>query len=167
ILVDAEVSSMNTSLRGSSLICILCHALRAAATSARSCSAACRLFFEGKAQMAEKPEDRSLADRRLLFRQSRLKLGQGDVRLPNNPARDAIPVPLQRIPFVSTKLRGSDAPGLAPTRNKPAHRADAHAIEFRDLFIAVPALDPLYNASSQVFRIRLSHPCWPPAQWEA
>src|SRR5215510_524645 len=38
-------------------------------------------FFEGKAQMAEKPEDRSLADRRLLFRQSRLKLGQGDVRL--------------------------------------------------------------------------------------
>src|SRR5436309_3506086 len=157
---------MNTSLRGSSLICILCHALRAAATSGRSCSAACRLFFKGKVQMTEKPEDRSLADRHLLLRQSRLKLGQRDVRLRNNPSRDAIPIPLQGIPFVSTKLRRSDVPDLAPPRNKPAHRTDAHAIEISDLLVAVPGLDPLYDASSQVFRIRLSHPCWPPAQWE-
>src|SRR5215471_15480826 len=102
---------MNTSLLGSSLVCILNHALRAAATSGRSCSAACRLFFKAEAQMTKEAEDRGLADRR----HSHLEFGQRDVRLCVHPSRNPRPVPFQRITFVTTKLLRLDTPAATPT----------------------------------------------------
>jgi hypothetical protein len=48
MLVDVHVSSMNTSF-STSIVGKACrHALRACCTSSRSCSLACRVFFEGK-----------------------------------------------------------------------------------------------------------------------
>src|ERR1700675_4069938 len=104
MFVDALVSSMNTSFLGSSPVCILRHALRAAATSGRSCSAACRLFFKGEAQVAKEPEDRGLSDSHLLLRQSSLKFAQREVGSRRNPLRDPVLVRRQRISFVSAKL---------------------------------------------------------------
>src|SRR6516225_10788795 len=141
MFVDAAVSSMNTSLLGSSLGCILNHALRAAATSGRSCSAACRLFFKSEAQMAKEAENRGLADSHILVRQSSLELSQRDVRPCAEPSRNPIPVPFQSITFVTTKLLGTDAPAVSATCEKSAYRTDAHSTEFSGLFIGVARLD--------------------------
>ena len=153
---------MNTSLLGSSLVCILNHALRAAATSGRSCSAACRLFFKAEAQMTKEAEDRGLADRQLLLRHSHLEFGQRDVRLCVHPSRNPRPVPLQRIAFVTTKLLRLDTPAATPTREKATDRTDTHPAQFRSLFIRVARLDCLNYATPQVLRIWLAHSCWPP-----
>jgi hypothetical protein len=56
--VVAAVSSMKTSCFGSRIFCSFRNALRAGATSGRSCSAARRLFFKGQVDMAEEPGDR-------------------------------------------------------------------------------------------------------------
>jgi hypothetical protein len=45
MVVDAQVSSMKTSFRGSRVGCVSRHAARAAATSGRFCSAAQSVFF--------------------------------------------------------------------------------------------------------------------------
>src|ERR1035438_2694567 len=48
MLVDAQVSSIKTSFSRSIAGCASLHRRRAACTSARSCSLACRVFFEGE-----------------------------------------------------------------------------------------------------------------------
>src|SRR5579864_5886332 len=167
MFVDADVSSMNTSRRGSSLACILIHILRAAATSGRSCSAACRLFFKGEAQMAQKSEDRGLADDHAVLGQATFKFRQREVRLRRDPAYDPILVRLQGISLVCAKLLSTDVAGPTPTRPKPAHRTDAEPARLRDLFIGHSRFDALNHAASQILRVRLAHPCWPPVQWQA
>src|SRR5467141_2165083 len=113
IVVDTLVSSMNTSLLGSSLFCRRCSALRAAATSGRSCSVARRLFFKGQLQMMQKTEDRRLADRHLVLRQSGLELRQRDIRLFSHPLPDQILMRCQSEPLVTTELGCADATRLA------------------------------------------------------
>src|SRR5882724_13005200 len=54
ILVLVAVSSINTSRAGSSMPCSRIQRRRARATSARFCSAACRLFFEADIVSIEK-----------------------------------------------------------------------------------------------------------------
>src|ERR1700731_3774520 len=162
MFVDALVSSMNTSFLGSSPVCISRHALRAAATSGRSCSAACRLFFYCEIHMAKEPEDRGLADSHLLLCQSRLKFGQRDFRSRSNPFRDPFLMPFKRISFISAKLRRTDTSASSPTRQKSAYRTHAHATKTGNIFIGMARLDRLHDAAAQVFRIWLPHPCWPP-----
>src|SRR6266436_10360988 len=52
---------MKTSCFGSRVSCSFRNALRAAATSGRSCSAACRLFFKGQVDVVEEPRNPRLA----------------------------------------------------------------------------------------------------------
>src|SRR6266481_4205051 len=167
MFVDALVSSMNTSFLGSSPACILRQALRAAATSARSCSAACRLFFKGEIQMTKEPEDRGLANDHLLLGQSRLKLGQRDVRSRRNPSRDPFLMPFKSIAFISAKLRRTDTSASSPTRQKPTYRTYAYATKTGNLFIGMARRNRLHDAAAQVFRIRLPHSMLASAQWEA
>src|SRR5258708_22190624 len=61
ILVLAAVSSMNTNRVESSMSCSRIQRRRARATSARSCSAARRLFFERDFVSSEKPPERGAA----------------------------------------------------------------------------------------------------------
>ena len=61
ILVLAPVSSMNTSRAGSNMNCSRLQRRRARATSGRSSSAACRLFFKGEIVSRKKPPDCSAA----------------------------------------------------------------------------------------------------------
>src|SRR5208283_2391217 len=48
MLVDIQVSSMNTSFSTSIVGSACAHAFRARCTSSRSCSLACRVFFKGQ-----------------------------------------------------------------------------------------------------------------------
>src|SRR6266853_1332179 len=48
MLVEVQVSSIKTSFSMSIPDCASLHARRAACTSARSCSSACKVFFEGE-----------------------------------------------------------------------------------------------------------------------
>src|SRR5215470_16755265 len=167
MFVEALVSSINTRRLGSSLLCILNHALRAAATSGRSCSAACRLFFKSEFKMTKEAEDSGLTDRHSLLCQASLKFAQRDVRLCINPSHDPAPVRLQHISLVATKFLRTNAPGASPTREKSTDRTDAHATQVGSLFVGVAALNRLNDTPSQIFRVWLPHPCWPPVQWEA
>src|ERR1019366_6197811 len=126
---------MKTSRLRSSLGCRFCKALRAAATSGRSCSVARRLFFKGQLQMMQKRGDRRLADRYLLFRQSALEFRQRDIRLFSHQLPDQILVRCQSKLLVATDLGRADAARPAVKPQKAHDRADAHATlirSFRD-----------------------------------
>src|SRR5215212_1421444 len=61
ILVFAHVSSRKTKRAGSSRLWYFFHCTRRRATSGRSCSLACRLFFETDACMLEEVPDSEVA----------------------------------------------------------------------------------------------------------
>src|ERR1700722_19974051 len=81
MLVLTAVSSRNTSRAGSSKPCSRIQRRRARATSARSRSAACRLFFEGNVVPVEKTPQRTAAGSYPPLTQFRNRLHQGQVRL--------------------------------------------------------------------------------------
>ena len=110
---------MKTSRFGSSLGCLLRKARRSAATSGRSCSAACRLFFKGQLQMTQEAKDRCLTDLDPPLRQHGLEFCQRDVRLLCQLAPDQILICCQGIGFVSAELRRTDAPPFALEPEKP------------------------------------------------
>ena len=79
MLVEAQVSSMNTSRSGSRSSCPSNQASRRLRTSGRSCSAACAVFFTRDPVPAAKAPERTDTDLRPLLGQARLQLRQGDV----------------------------------------------------------------------------------------
>src|SRR5882757_878255 len=162
IVVDTLVSSMNTSLLGSSLFCRRCNALRAAATSGRSCSAARKLFFKGQLQMMQKPRDRRLSDRDLFLRQSIFEFGQRDVRLLRYQLPHQILVRRQREIFIAAEFGRVDAARLPVKLEEADDRADADPALLRGFRDRGPALDRLDHTPTQIRRIWLRHSCRPP-----
>src|SRR4030081_937588 len=162
IVVDTLVSSMNTSLLGSSLFCRRCNALRAAATSGRSCSAARKLFFKGQLQMMQKPGDRRLSDRDLFLLQSIFEFGQCDVRLLRYQLPHQILVRRQREIFVAAEFGRVDAARLPVKLEEADDRADADPALLRGFRDRGPALDRLDHTPTQIRRIWLRHSCRPP-----
>src|ERR1700747_486641 len=80
-LVLVAVSSMNTNLAGSSRPCLRIQRRRARATSARSCSVARRLFFDGDIMSLEKSPDRGTPPWNSLLAHRHNDLVQGQIRL--------------------------------------------------------------------------------------
>src|SRR5262245_37671558 len=80
-LVLVAVSSMNTNLAGSSRPCLRIQRRRARATSARSCSVARRLFFDGDIMSLEKSPDRGTTPWNSLLAHRHNDLVQGQIRL--------------------------------------------------------------------------------------
>jgi len=76
MLVAAQVSSINTSFSRSIAGCASLHARRAACTSARSCSLACRVFFEGQIPLVQLVPKSADPDGNPLRCQPLLQLGQ-------------------------------------------------------------------------------------------
>jgi hypothetical protein len=62
ILVDAPVSSMKTRRCGSSSACVARQACLCTATSGRSCSLACAVFFERHGVAIEEPPNRACCE---------------------------------------------------------------------------------------------------------
>src|SRR6266851_5210369 len=158
---------MKTSRFGSSLGCRLRKALRAAATSGRSCSAACRLFFKGQLQMTQKSEDRRLADRDLLLRQFDLEFRQRDIRLLRHQLPDPLLMRRQGIRFVPAEFRRADTARFTLEPEEPPDRTQAHTMSLGSFLAGRSLLDRLNHACAQIVRIRLRHSCWPPSQCEA
>src|SRR5262249_19769100 len=118
ILVLAAVSSTKTRWAGSNMPCSRIQRWRARATSARSCSAARRLFFESDVVTLEEAPHRAAAARNLVpvHRQNRLVQGQVWPSRRVSPAllqdrREMLPLPAPRV--TRTLGRGSD-PAIFP-----------------------------------------------------
>src|SRR3984893_18512285 len=134
---------MNTSRLGSSFVCRRCNALRAAATSGRSCSAARRLFFKGQLQMMQKPGDRRLSNRDLLLCQSVLEFGQRDVRLLRYQLPHQILVRRQREILVAAELGRTDAARFPVKLEEADDRTDADPALLRSFrMVAPPSIAP-------------------------
>src|ERR1039458_5023774 len=166
IVVETLVSSMKTSRFRSSLGCCFCNALRAAATSGRSCSAARRLFFKAQIQMMQESEDRRQTDRHLLLRQNGLELCQRDIRLLRHQLPDQFLVRSQSISLVAAEFGRTDAARFAVQPTETHDRADTHAKLLRSFWDGSPILSRPNDARTQILRIRFRHPCWPPFQHE-
>src|ERR1700682_286371 len=72
----------------------------------------------------------------------------------------------QRKLLVAAKLRPTDATRLALKPEEPYDRTDAHATLLGGVGYGSPAINRFDHASTQVHRIRLRHPCWPPPSRE-
>src|ERR1700681_1649301 len=153
---------MNTSRLGSSTGCRRRNALRAAATSGLSCSAARRLFFKSQFQVNQESGDRGLANGHLFLRQPNLEFRQRDIRLFRYQFPDQLLMRSQNELLVATELGRADAPCVAVKLEEASDRADAHAALLGGVGYGSAVINHLDNASTQVFRVRLRHPCWPP-----
>ena len=96
ILVLAAVSSTNTKRAGSNMPCSRIQRRRARATSARSCSAAYRLFFECNLMTLKETPDRSAAAPNLVLAHCQNHFVQCQVRLLLNQIQQKIRILLQR-----------------------------------------------------------------------
>src|SRR5438552_13402347 len=163
MVLDTAVSSMKTSRFGSSHGCRLRNASRAAATSGRSCSAACRLFFKGQVQMPQKSEDRRKADLNLVLRQSGCNLRQRNIGLLRHPLSDPLLVRGQSVALVTAKLRRTDASGLALAPQEAADRTQADVMLLGGFRARRALLDRRGHAGAQIVRIRLRHSLLAPA----
>src|SRR5580704_8822298 len=113
MLVLTAVSSINTSRAGSNMPCSRIQRRRARATSARSRSAACRLFFEGDAVSPKKPRKSTLAGSDPLLQQFRHGLLQGQIGLLSDESQYHLGMLFQRRDASSARLRRG-APSLLP-----------------------------------------------------
>src|ERR1700732_3782984 len=64
--------------------------------------------------------------------------------------------------LIAAKLRRTDATRVAVKPQEAYDRADAHTTLLGGLGYGSPAINRFDHASTQVLRIRLRHPCWPP-----
>src|ERR1019366_414705 len=160
MLVAAQVSSMNTSFSRSIAGCASLHARRAACTSSRSCSLACRVFFEGQIQLVQLVPKSADPDRNPLRRQPLLQLGQSQPRLGCDPAAQRRLRCLQPGPAMAADLKTGAYPGLLlPV----PHLIDIEAADLkapRDRRRALSAGQRAKHTIPQILRIRL-HPALP------
>lgn len=156
ILVLAAVSSMNTKRVESSMPCSRIQRRRARATSARSCSAARRLFFESDIVSCEKPPERGAAacDPPLAHRAKHLIKRQ--IRLLRNQGEQPIRLLLQRRSASSVWL-GRGASGIAPALQPFDRRTGADLKMFGGLTPRSTALDSCDHSLAHLCRIRIRH----------
>src|SRR6202011_506661 len=162
MLVEAQVSSIKTSLRGSRLFCISRQAARASLTSGRSCSAACRVFFKRQLQMQQKSRDGrpprldpvrgdllpQFGDRQVgFFRNKRpylvLMLGQG-------------------IAFMAAEFSWLAVACCINPLHELDHTTRADIEHPRHLVSRLSGKNSPHHAFPQILRIGSCHPGWPP-----
>src|SRR6516165_9450934 len=143
MLVETLVSSINARRLGSSLICILNHDLRAATTSGRSCSAACRLFFKGEVERTKEAEDGSLTDHHVTLCQASLQFGKGEIGLSIHPSLDLTPVRRQCVPFIAAKFLRANVPSPSPSCEKSTDTTDAYAAQIRSFLVRMTSINRL------------------------
>lgn len=126
MLVVTAVSSRNTSLAGSSRPCSRIQRRRARATSARSRSAACKLFFKGEVVPVKKPRERAAAGSNAISSELCNSFFQGQVRLVRDHRHDMFGLPFQWRNATSSWLRRG-APTLIPALHPLDYRTHTDA----------------------------------------
>jgi hypothetical protein len=155
------VSSMNTNLAGSSRPCLRIQRRRARATSARSCSVARRLFFDGDIMSLEKSPDRGATAWNSLLAHRRNDLVQGQIRLFGYQSQQPFHVLLQRRRAPAAQLC-SGASSVTPALQPPHRRTGAQAEAFGHFPPRCSGHDGFDHAFPQVIRIGLRHRFGPP-----
>src|SRR6266446_5129149 len=132
---------MKTSRFGSRVFCSFRKALRAAATSGRSCSAACRLFFKGQVDVMEEPGNPRLAYLHL-FRHKLL-----------HPIR----MWFKRESLVPAKLVWTDTARFALALDDSANSTQSHIVQLSNFYAGMTGFDCRNNTFAQIVGIRLPH----------
>ena len=156
MLVLVAVSSINTSRAGSSMPCSRIQRRRARATSARFCSAACRLFFEADIVSIEKALEGAptAGDTSLGHRGEDLLECQ--IGLLGNQSQEPVRVLFQRRSTPSALLC-LGASCIAPALTPSDCRANAQLEHLGRFPAGRPAFNRIDHAFTQVSRIRFRH----------
>src|SRR6185503_15194111 len=163
MLVLVQVSSMKTRRSASNLRRRRFQRARRLATSGRSCSAACRLFFfETQSLVLEKVPDREGTDLYAACDELLPQRLDRQVRFLRQTAQHKDAVRRQRIGPVSPELPGLLAafPVVALQPFDDARHAQAEAFGSRIARLA--ALYSRNHAVTKILGIGSRHPCWPP-----
>src|SRR5215467_62688 len=156
ILVLAAVSSTKTRWAGSNMPCSRIQRWRARATSARSCSAACRLFFESDVVMLEEAPHRAAAARNLVPVHRQNRLVQGQVWPSRNQTQQKICMLLQRRDAPAPRLSRTAA--RLPKALDPDNRRAGTDIKLLGRRAPRrPAFNFRNHSRPHVFRIGLRH----------
>src|SRR5262245_30431308 len=159
---------MKTRRGACSLRCSAFSAARSAATSGRSCSAACSVFFEGDAVTVEEAPDRADAGLLLSLRaQPRADLLKRQVRFRGDQIDQPLPVHLQRRAAVTGAGLGIYASCRPPAIHPADRRRRADAENARGLACALAGLDDLDRSHPKVLRVSLRHRLPPQLPLEA
>src|SRR6476646_11426490 len=150
IIVLVAVSSINTSRAGSSMPCSRIQRRRARATSARFCSAACRLFFKGNLVAFEEAPHRGTTAGNPALVHDGHHLVQGQVRLLCDKPKQLVRILLQRRDASAARF-GRAVPGLVKTLC-PLHRCTGADVKlFGRLAPRTTTLDLRYHPGANVF----------------
>src|SRR5262245_2081910 len=147
---------MNTSLAGSSMPCSRIQRRRARATSARSCSTARRLFFEGDLVTLKKPPHRSAAASDPLPAHRRNQFAQRQVRLLLDQTQQKVRVHFQRR-FTPAPRFGRAAARFLKALHPDNRRARADLEVLRRLTSRSAAGDPPNHSLPHVSRVCFRH----------
>jgi hypothetical protein len=164
MFVDAQVSSMKTSLRGSRVGCFSRHAARAAATSGRFCSAAQSVFFIAEPQTLQKPTDRRLPDFNASFSQRLLQIKQRRAwRLLDKLTNNSLVRGELRL-AVTAEITRSKISCRSKTLHQLDHETHADA-KLTSSFVARSSpLNRANHAGAKIVRIRFGHLSRPPVR---
>jgi hypothetical protein len=154
MLVVAQVSSMNTSRSGLNSGCRARQARRAAATSGRSCSAACWVFFSRQPGGGEEAANPGPAGRDPLIRQPVAQLGDREVRLGRQQRAQSLAVRRERGPFPAPDPVRLDRAALVPALHQLDHAADADLELGRGRPARCPGRDRAHHPLAQIHGIR-------------
>ena len=140
---------MKTRLDASSRPCCRIQRRRARATSARSCSAARRLFFDADAVALQKPPQRAAATTKPSLAQGRDELVERPVRLVADQGQDLVRAALERRLAPATRLWPPSA--LLLPRLKPLDcRAGTDIKAFRRLTPRCSLLNRIKHTFAQI-----------------
>src|SRR5712672_2549182 len=147
---------MKISCFGSRVSCSFRKALRAAATSGRSCSAACTLFFKGQVDVVEEPRNPRLAHLHLFFRQANLKLSKRTIRFFSYKLLNPICMWLKRESLVPAELVWTDTARFALALDETANRAQSHVVQLSNFLTGMTGFDCRNDTLPQIVGIRRS-----------
>src|SRR5690242_1177953 len=158
IFVVTAVSSIKTRRRTSRPGCSAMSSARAAATSGRSCSAACRVFFEGNVVTIVECPDRAYRGLRLLLGpQPRTDLLERQIRLLGNECEQPLLMLLERRAGVTGARLCRDATSLGPALDPADRRRGADIEQSCRLPRALAILDDRNHAFPKIIRVSPCH----------
>jgi hypothetical protein len=156
MLVLTAVSSMKTRRVESSDPCSRIQRRRARATSARSCSHACRTFFERDAVTLQKSKQSRPAAGYLPLVHRSDNLVERPITLLLDKGDNLFDMVFQRRAAAAVGL-GAASPLVAPRLMPPHRRADADTKVFRRLVPCRSFVNCLHHTFAQIRRIRSCH----------
>src|SRR5215510_4543604 len=156
MFVLVAVSSINTSRAGSSMPCSRIQRRRARATSARFCSAACRLFFKADIVSIKETLESAPTAGDALFSHGGENLLEGQIRLFGNQSQDPVRVLFQWRNTPAARFRRR-APCLTPALAPSNYRTNAHLEDIGYLPPRRSAFNRFNRTLTQVRGIRPRH----------